>query len=175
MQLEAVILLASVRGITAYIHVGHWRIKFFALPTKVEDIFIGNKNQKNHHIIKDSASLWQELFCNISKTSSEASTPTGRDDAFGMELSESCRFGSSGLNLAFEGLLLGASLHIPVEGTRSNPRQSGFWIPNMLNHAGEILIVVFCRKLKVSRASTRRLRWIDGATVHVTMRAEVVH
>jgi hypothetical protein len=41
---------------------------------------------------------------------------------FGMELTESCRFGSSGLNLAFEGLLLGVSLHILMEGTRSGPR-----------------------------------------------------
>jgi hypothetical protein len=43
----------------------------------------------------------------------------------------------------------------------------------MLDHVEEILIIVFCRKLKVSGASTRRLVWIDGAKAHITMWAEV--
>jgi hypothetical protein len=88
-----------------------------------------------------------------------------------MELIKNHRFGSSGLNLAFEELLLGVSLHTLVEGTRSDPRQSGFWIPNILDYVKEML-VVFYRKSKVSDASVRRLRWIDDAEACVTERAE---
>jgi hypothetical protein len=73
-----------------------------------------------------------------------------------MKLAKSRRFGSSGLNLVFEGLLLEVSLCILMEGTRSDPNQSGFQIPNTHDHAEEILIV-FCRKPKVSGAPTQRL------------------
>jgi hypothetical protein len=34
------------------------------------------------------------------------------------------------------------------------------------------MLVVFCRKPKVSGASVRRLRWIDGAEAGVTERVE---
>jgi hypothetical protein len=107
----------------------------------------------------------RELVCNIDKTSSEASTPTCGGDTFGMELAKSRRFGSSGLNLASKGLLLGASLRIVTEGTHSDPRQSGFLIPNTLNNA-EGILNIFCRKPKVPGASMRRLRWVDGAEAH---------
>jgi hypothetical protein len=73
-----------------------------------------------------------ELFCNINESSSEASTPTCGGDAFGTELTKSCWFGSSGLNLTFEWLLLGVSIRMLTEGTHSDPRQSGFWIPSLL-------------------------------------------
>jgi hypothetical protein len=85
---------------------------------------------------------------------------------------ESHRFGSSGLILTSEEILLGAILRITTEGTRSNARQWRFQILNVLHHAGEELIVGFCRKPKVPRASTRRLWWIDGAEVGVVMWAE---
>jgi hypothetical protein len=39
----------------------------------------------------------------------------------GMELTENHRFSSSELNLAFEGLLLEASIHVLAEATRSDP------------------------------------------------------
>jgi hypothetical protein len=39
-------------------------------------------------------------------------TPTRVGDAFDRELAKNCRFGSLGLYLTFEGLLLGASLHL---------------------------------------------------------------
>jgi hypothetical protein len=53
-----------------------------------------------------------------------APTLTHRGDAFGREHVGKHRFSSSGLNLAFEGLLLGASLHLRVKATSSNPRKS---------------------------------------------------
>jgi hypothetical protein len=55
-------------------------------------------------------------------TTDEASTPSHRGDAFGTKLARDRRFDSSGLNLAFEGLLLGASLRLCVRATSSNPR-----------------------------------------------------
>jgi hypothetical protein len=42
----------------------------------------------------------------------------------------------------------------------------------MLDHAREILVVMFCRKLKVSEASAQRLGCFDGAEAHITVRAE---
>jgi hypothetical protein len=45
---------------------------------------------------------------------------------------------------------LGVSLHILAEGTRSDPRQLGFLIPDTPDHAEGILIV-FCKKPKVPR------------------------
>jgi hypothetical protein len=43
--------------------------------------------------------------------------------------------------------LLGASLHTPMEATRSDPCQSGFQIPNILDYAKETH-VMFCMKSK---------------------------
>jgi hypothetical protein len=54
-----------------------------------------------------AALLHTSFFCNIDNSLSEASTPTCRGDAFGTKLIKSYMFGSSGLNLAFEGLVLG--------------------------------------------------------------------
>jgi hypothetical protein len=42
----------------------------------------------------------------------------------GKELAKNHRFGSSGVNLAFEGLLLGANLCLQVSATSSNPHES---------------------------------------------------
>jgi hypothetical protein len=98
--LGAVILLASMRGITAYNRVGALAHKFFALLAN--------------------------FFATSAKPQVKLQPPTCGGDAFDMELIKNHRFGSSGLNLAFEELLLGASLHTLVEGTRSDPRQSGF-------------------------------------------------
>jgi hypothetical protein len=53
---------------------------------------------------------------------SEASTPTRGGDAFGTTLAKNHRFDSSGLNITFEGLLLGVSLRLYVSGTSSDPR-----------------------------------------------------
>jgi hypothetical protein len=55
------------------------------------------------------------------------STPTRGADAFGMELPQSHRFGSSGLSLTFKGLLLGASLHLRLKVTSSDPRKLVPW------------------------------------------------
>jgi hypothetical protein len=73
-----------------------------------------------------------------------------------MELTKSHRFDSSGLNLTFERLLLGVSLWILVEGTRSNPCQLGCRIRNAFAHA-EGVSVMFCRRLKALRVSKQRL------------------
>jgi hypothetical protein len=59
------------------------------------------------------------------KAKSFTSTPTRGGDAFGMELAESHRFSSSRLSLAFEGLLLGASLCLSAKPTSSDPHQLG--------------------------------------------------
>jgi hypothetical protein len=52
------------------------------------------------------------LFANSDSKSerSSVSTPTHGGDTFGKELTRDHRFNSSGLNLTFEGLLLGVSL-----------------------------------------------------------------
>jgi hypothetical protein len=113
-----------------------------------------------------------EIFCNINESSSEASTPTCGGDAFGTELTKSCWFGSSGLNLTFEGLLLGVSIRMLAEGTHSEPRQSGFWIHNALTHAMGVS-ALFCRRLKASRVSKRRLQWINGTKACRTTQAKV--
>jgi hypothetical protein len=54
------------------------------------------------------------LFANNRSKSERrlASTPTHGVDSFGKELARGHRFGSSGLNLASEGLLLGVSLRL---------------------------------------------------------------
>jgi hypothetical protein len=67
------------------------------------------------------------LFAN-SDTKSErnsVSFPTRGGDAFGIELTRDHRFGSSGLNLAFDGLLLGGELSSPSEGYIMQPPQVG--------------------------------------------------
>jgi hypothetical protein len=115
--------------------------------------------------------ITREISHNIDKIPSEASTPTCEGDAFGTELTKSCKFGSSGLKLASEELLLEVSLRILAEGTHSDPHQSGFLIPDTPDHV-EGILVVFCRKPKVPRAPTRRLRWVDGTEARVTTRAE---
>jgi hypothetical protein len=51
--------------------------------------------------------------------------PNPRGDAFGIELTKNSRLLSSGVNLAFERLLLGASLQLQLKITSSNPRESG--------------------------------------------------
>jgi hypothetical protein len=50
-------------------------------------------------------------------------TLTREGDAVGRELIENHKFGLSGLNHAFKGLLLGVSLHLRVKATSSNPRK----------------------------------------------------
>jgi hypothetical protein len=62
-----------------------------------------------------------ELFCNANESLSQASTPTRGGDPFGMKLTKNHRFGSSGFNLTFERLLLGASFRLRVKGAPSNP------------------------------------------------------
>jgi hypothetical protein len=84
---------------------------------------------------------------------------------------ESHRFGSSGLNLTSEGLLLGASLHTIAEGTYSDPRQSGSRIPNIFDYAKDMFIM-FCRESKVPVASMQRLGWIGGTKACITEWAE---
>jgi hypothetical protein len=51
-----------------------------------------------------------------------------------------------------ESTMLGASLGLLIEGTHSDPCQSGFWIHNALAHT-EGVSAMFCRKSKVLRVS----------------------
>jgi hypothetical protein len=67
------------------------------------------------------------LFAN-SDTKSErnsVSLPTRGGDTFGIELTRDRTFGSSGLNLAFDGLLLGGELSSLSEGYIMQPPQVG--------------------------------------------------
>jgi hypothetical protein len=73
------------------------------------------------------------------------STSTCGGDAFGKEITRHHRFGSSGLNLTFKGLLLGASLHLHEKATSSNPSMLGPLVCNA-NAQCEGGSTVFSRK-----------------------------
>jgi hypothetical protein len=66
-----------------------------------------------------------QTFLPMTTRTDEASTPTRGGDSFDTELAKDRRFGSLGLNLAFEGLLLGASLRLHVRATSSDPTSRG--------------------------------------------------
>jgi hypothetical protein len=117
-------------------------------------------NGKEYYHDRLCGAISHEFFCNIVKRSSEASTPIGGGDTFGTELAESRRFGSSGLNLAFDGLLFGTSLHVLTEGTRSESSTSAKCRRNIRH---------ILQEAKGVRSSTRRLRWIDGAEACVAV------
>jgi hypothetical protein len=128
-------------------------------------------SSKGYYHDRLCGAIARELFCNNGKTSNEASTPTCGGDTFGMELTKSGRFGSAGLNLTSEGLLLRGEPSHPSGGYPQRPHQSGFLIPNTPDHTEGILIMS-CRKPKVSWAFTWRLRRVDDAEAHVTTWAE---
>jgi CYTH domain-containing protein len=65
------------------------------------------------------------------------STPTHGGDALGRELTGNHMFNSSGLKLTFEGLLLGASLHLGVKATSSNLCKSNFESAMPMHNARE--------------------------------------
>jgi hypothetical protein len=87
-----------------------------------------------------------KLCCNASKSTNEASTPTRGGDAFGTRLAKNRWFGSSGLNLAFEGLLLGASLRLCAKVTRNEPHESCF----------QFMMLSFTQKEHLSSFARRR-------------------
>jgi hypothetical protein len=62
-----------------------------------------------------------ESFFSGKHNPGEISTPTHEGDAFGVNSSNDHRFGSSGLNLIFMGLMLGAS----QRGSSSCPHELG--------------------------------------------------
>jgi hypothetical protein len=62
------------------------------------------------------------FFANDNNKNERSFNTTRGGHAFDKELAKDHRFGSSGLNLAFEGLLLGASLRLGAKPTSSNPR-----------------------------------------------------
>jgi hypothetical protein len=66
---------------------------------------------------------------------------------------------------------LGAILRTISEGTRSDLRQSGSQIPNILDYTKDTFDV-FYREPKVPAASMRMLGWIGGVKVCLTERAE---
>jgi hypothetical protein len=86
---------------------------------------------------------------------SSVSTPTHGGDVFGKELTRDHRFGSSGLNLAFEGLLLGATLRLQVKATSSNPCTLG---PRVCNASTQCEggSAMFCRKSEMPEVARRR-------------------
>jgi hypothetical protein len=59
----------------------------------------------------------------------QSSNPTRGGDTFGIELAKNHRFSSSGLNLTFERLLLGASSHLHVKAASSDPAG---WVPELM-------------------------------------------
>jgi hypothetical protein len=72
------------------------------------------------------AALCHIRFCSASESTSRGSTRTCGGDAFITRLAKNHRFDSSGLNLAFEGPLLGESLRVGPKGTYNNPQKLGF-------------------------------------------------
>jgi hypothetical protein len=112
-----------------------------------------------------------KLCCNASKSTNEASTPTRGGDAFGTRLAKNRWFGSSGLNLAFEGLLLGASLRLRAKVTRNEPHESCFQFM-MLSFTQKEHLSSFARRQKVPKVSKRRLQIAGGTEACGTARAE---
>jgi hypothetical protein len=85
-----------------------------------------------------------ESFFNDSESTSEASIPTRGGDAFVMRLTNNRRFSTLGLNLIFEGLLLGASLRLHVKGT-GNPHKFGLSVHDAFIHPKGVF-AKFCRE-----------------------------
>jgi hypothetical protein len=67
--------------------------------------------------------------------------------------------------------LLGVSFCTIMEGTHSDPCQSGSRISNIFDYAKDILIV-FCREPNVPVASMRRLGWIGDTKACITEQTE---
>jgi hypothetical protein len=109
------------------------------------------------------------LFLQNQQSASGASTPTHGGDTFGTRLAKVHRFGSSGLNLSFEGLLLGVSLRPHVKGTSSDPRQSVLRINNTFDYPKGVF-VSFCRRLKTLKIPKLEAR---GQRHHVGYQPEV--
>jgi hypothetical protein len=122
----AVIPLAQIRGITP---VGH--------PTLCCIIFCIHAMKVGH-------------FCQTKNPK------TVRLSRVHLRQSDGRIFDLSGLNLTSEGLLLGASLHVITECTRSDPCRSCSRIPNIFDYAKD-MVVMICRELKVPASSMRRL------------------
>jgi hypothetical protein len=73
-------------------------------------------------IMTGCATLSQtNIFATSIKARAKLQPHLARVTLSGSELTESCRFGSSGLNLSFEGLLLGVNIRVLTEGIRSKP------------------------------------------------------
>jgi hypothetical protein len=111
----------------------------------------------------------QALFTNSDNKSERSlvSTPTHRGgDDFGKELTRHRRFGSSGLNLAFEGLVLGVSLCFCAKVTSSNPRQLGHHVHNASAlHAKNVLQVVPERRSRrADRAKAHGAVWVKAVS-----------
>jgi hypothetical protein len=66
-----------------------------------------------------------------------APTLTHAGDTFGRELAKNHRFGSLGLNLTFEGLLLGVSLRLQVKATLANPTNQTLSQPRQCTMRGK--------------------------------------
>jgi hypothetical protein len=104
------------------------------------------------------------LFVDDSKTTSEASTPTRRGDAFVTRLTKNRRFGSSGLNLASEGLLLGVSHRLRAKGTYSDPRKFRLFVHDAFVHP-KGAFVTFCREVQMPKAPKWK-RPSNGSEAH---------
>jgi hypothetical protein len=87
-----------------------------------------------------------------------------------MKLTKNRRLGSSGLNLAFEGLLLRASLRLHAKGTRSEPRELTFSSDTFVHPKGAF--VMFYRKPKVPEVPRWRQRAAGATEAHSTKRVE---
>jgi hypothetical protein len=88
-----------------------------------------------------------------------------------MRLAKNHKFGSSGLNLVFEGQRLGASILLCVKGTCSDPRMLGFRIHDTLVYS-KVVLVEFCRKSEVPEVFDRKHRMTDEMKACGTAAAE---
>jgi hypothetical protein len=91
---------------------------------------------------------------------SKVSTPTRGGDAFILRLTKNLRLDSSGLNLVFEGLLLGASLQPHAKDTCSDPHKSGFQFMMLLLVQKECLSS-FTGSRRCRRSTKRRQQMAD--------------
>jgi hypothetical protein len=94
---------------------------------------------------------------------------------FGKELINDHRSSSSGLNLTFEGLLLGASLHLCTKPTLSDPPPPPSGDSKLVTPSySEGRIHRVCKKLKVSKVSKRMSRQPNTTGAFGDTKMEVV-
>jgi hypothetical protein len=106
----------SARSITTIPAVRRSLTQAFFLQISVTRVKETSSQTTRSQSQKPPATIRHYKACCSNAKQSFTSTPTRGGDAFGINLTQSRRFGSSGFSPAFEGLLLGVSLRSSAEG-----------------------------------------------------------